>query len=551
MKTRRIHALNVLATGVLVLLVTVLVLFWARWTCESARCGLIPRQAQQVRIPASGRLMGVKAGQDPNAILFRFIATMRPDAVPSLALALGITEYPPVHEPGSFALPAYRDPGFYYDRSRGVMVFRSGVEVPQPDGTVTLKNVVAYAGPEEVSDTPDRKVGRFHDPLVRFIGGSLDRPIVYDRDLRRFFAIDWRGKTVTQSPPLSGKDTPPVVDFGWPQKEPACLYTSLDTPEMHDTFGTNPSRVLVLDAAGTIHMLDVDTLEYTRSVGALPAPATLFPSPRRATPDSLFAFEVRPVFLGRGDIYAGCAVAVLSRDGTAMRLEVFDANGASVGKKESEVGDNPMVSSRGPRYNAPSTVLAVYSELPGAAALTATKFALESLHPPVLLWLSYFTGSSIEAMAGHRSLFVLPNSFAAMKGRDTESGWLSRFITAMPFLLPGLVLGVVLARLVSSHARRAGLPIRARRLWMAATVVLGVPAYVTYQITRPKTARVTCPNCGRDRWVDREKCHHCGSPWLVPELVPPVWRVIGQPEDQPCNDPTPRSQETTSSKFEV
>jgi hypothetical protein len=65
------------------------------------------------------------------------------------------------------------------------------------------------------------------------------------------------------------------------------------------------------------------------------------------------------------------------------------------------------------------------------------------------------------------------------------------------------------------------------------------------------TARVTCPNCGRDRWVDREKCHHCGSPWLVPELVPPAWRVIGRPEEQTGDDPMPRSEETISREFEV
>ena len=86
---------------------------------------------------------------------------------------------------------------------------------------------------------------------------------------------------------------------------------------------------------------------------------------------------------------------------------------------------------------------------------------------------------------------------------------------------------------------------------MAATVLFALPAYVTYQITRPKTARVTCQNCGRDRWVDREKCHHCGSPWLVPELIPPAWRVIGQPEEQACSDPAPRPEETISRESEV
>lgn len=546
MKTRKSSALYVLATGVLVLLVTVLVLFWARWGCESARYGLLPEEARQVKIDTSS-LIKPKAGQDPNGIPFHFVARMRPEQVPGEAL--GVAQYQKAHEVDSFKSSAYmwsrsdKDPRFYFDRSRGVMMFSSTTQVPQPTGSVVLKNVVAYAGPEGIGDTPSRKLGRFRDPVVRLIVGDLDRPIVYDRSLRRFFAIDWRGKTVQQGPPLPDRAAAPV-DFGWPCKQPGCLYISLDTPEPHYTYGRNPHRVVVLDAAGTIHMLDLDTLEYTLSLGALPAPATLLPSGRRVTPDDLFAFEVRPVFVGKGDIYAGCVVAALSRDATAMKLEVFDANGMSVARKETTF-------EKLTNFESIPTMAALYYELPGALVLTATKFVLESLHPPVLLWLSYVTGSSIEATAGHRSLFVLPNSFAAMKGRDVESWWLPRFVAALPFLLPGVVVGIVLARLVGGHARRAGLAARPRRLWIAATALLAVPAYVTYQLTRPKTARVTCQNCGRDRWVDWEKCHHCGSAWLVPELIPPAWRVIGRPEEQTCNDPAPRSEETISREFEV
>jgi len=555
MKAQRYSTLHVLATGVLALLVTLVVLFWARWGCESARYSLLPKHVQQVEIDAPD-LIKPKGGGDPNAvILLRFIAMMSPGEVP--AAGLGIAQYREslrLDDPGSLMLIRSvddQDSRLYYDRSLRTIVYHHVVPLPQPDGKVRMEKAVAYAGPEGIADKPDKKLGRFRDPVVRLIAGNLDRPIVYDRGLRRFFAIDWRGKMVRQGPALTGKGTSPVVDFGWPRKQPACLSLNLDTPEPHYTYGRNPDRAVVLDAAGAIHMLDLDTLEYTRSVGALPAPATLFASSRRATPNSLFAFDVLPVFVGKGDIYAGCAVAALSRDATAMRLEVFDANGASVAREESAVRDNPMVSSRGARYNAPSTVLAVYFELPGAAALTATEFVLESLHPPMLLWLSYFTAQSVEATAGHRSLFVLPNSFAAMKGRDAESWWLPRFVGAVPFLLPGVVVGVVLSRLVGAHARRTGMARRARRLWIVATVLFGLPAYVTYQITRPTTARVTCLNCGRDRWVDGEKCHHCGSPWLVPELVPPAWRVIGQPEDQACNDPAPRPEETISREFEV
>jgi hypothetical protein len=235
-----------------------------------------------------------------------------------------------------------------------------------------------------------------------------------------------------------------------------------------------------------------------------------------------------------------------------MKLEVFDANGTTVAVAESAL---PVGVDTGgglnARHKSRSTVAALYFELPSAPVLTAGKFILESLHPPVLLWLSYFTASSFEATSGYRSLFVLANSFAAMSARDVSLWWLPRFMRALLFLLPGVVLGGLLSRLVSRDAQRLGMPTRARRLWMAATVVFALPGYVTFEITRPRVARVTCQNCGRDRRVDMEKCHHCGSPWIVPDLIPPAWRVIGQPEEPPGNDPTPHSEERIPGKSEV
>lgn len=310
------------------------------------------------------------------------------------------------------------------------------------------------------------------------------------------------------------------VDFGWPRKQPQLLSLYLDTPEPHYTSGR---ETVVLDAGGNISLLDLDKLKYTGFAGRLPAPDTLFPPVRRTRPDDLFALNILPVFLGGDHTYVGCAVAVLSRDATSMHLEVFDANGASVAMQQSSLSDpfqtvNPLRVARiiFGRDTPVSTVAALYFDLPSAAMLTGTKFILESLHPPVLLWSSYFTASSVEAVSGHRALFVLPNSFAAMKARDVGLSALARFVTSLLFLLPGVVLSILLAAAVGRDGREKGSPAGARRLWIAATVLFGLPAYATYRITRPATARVTCANCGRDRWVDREKCHHCGSPWLVP-----------------------------------
>jgi len=146
---------------------------------------------------------------------------------------------------------------------------------------------------------------------------------------------------------------------------------------------------------------------------------------------------------------------------------------------------------------------------------------------------------------------MLADSFAAMKARQVDLPAISRFTTSLVFLIPGVFLGVLLAIAIDRDARRMGVSRRSRRLWAAAMVLFGLPAFVTYKLTRPTTARVTCANCGRDRWVDWEKCHHCGSLWLVPELIPPAWRVIGRPEEQTDNEPSPRPEETISGKSEV
>ncbi|MBN1510000.1 MAG: hypothetical protein JW955_24355 [Sedimentisphaerales bacterium] len=555
MNVRRYRALNVVATGLLVLIVTSIVLFWARWGCESARYEMLPEQAREIRIEMPGFLRPKAAGAEPNAIPFTFAASMRPGE--TLAEGLGLRQYWNAHNlekrDSRVVVWSREDMGLrlYYDRSLGVMVYHFSVPVPQASGRYVSKKVVHYAGPKGISDRPEDKLGRFHDPIVRLIGGDLERPVLYDRGLHRFFVIDWRGRTVQEGKPVAaGADRP--VDFDWPRKQPACLRLALDTQEPHVTFGKEPDRTIVLDAAGNLRMLDLQTLEYAGLAGALPSPATLFPSYRRATPDDLFAYEVHPVFSSRGDVYAGCAVAALSRDAAAMRVEVFDANGTSIAARESLLPpDGVGVSGLGERRGSRSTVDALYFELPNAPVLTAAKFILESLHPPALLWLSYFTASSFEATSGYRSLFLLPNSFAAMSARDVGLWWLPRFVRALLFLLPGVVLGGLLSRLVSRDAQRLGMSTRARRLWMAATVVFALPAYVTFEITRTRVARVTCQNCGRDRRVDMERCHRCGSPWVVPDLIPPAWRVIGQPEEQPGNDPAPHSEERIPGKSEV
>lgn len=173
---------------------------------------------------------------------------------------------------------------------------------------------------------------------------------------------------------------------------------------------------------------------------------------------------------------------------------------------------------------------AAYFRLPGAYGLTLAQYALESLHPPVLQFLTYFGAPHFEATAGYRSLFLLPDSFLAMKARAKEGRPVEEFFASVVFMIPALILVLLLAWRVDRDGGRLGLSKNARTAWVAGTVIFGLPAYITYRLTGPKATLVTCVNCGLGRRPDMDKCHHCGSPWVVPELTPPAWRVPGEQE---------------------
>jgi hypothetical protein len=141
---------------------------------------------------------------------------------------------------------------------------------------------------------------------------------------------------------------------------------------------------------------------------------------------------------------------------------------------------------------------------------------------------SYLAGPHLEAPAGCRSLFLLPDSFVAMSARDVHAGWVGRFSRALSLALPAFLLSLLLAWRVTRDGARLGLSKNTRAAWVAGTVLFGLPAYITYRLTRPRVTLVTCTNCGTGRRPDRERCQRCGSPWVVPELVPPAWRVLDE-----------------------
>jgi hypothetical protein len=556
MNARKHGLTNIVAVGVVVLLLTSLGLFWARCLCGTLRHEVLSEMAGPVTIRPSHLLPG-ETEHDPNSAWLSSVQARTPAWDPLLA-GLGIVRYVETHRPGGSRSDIYRwsrapdETWIYFDRSLGLIVYRGKELWRRGGGTTAAREVTLYAGPEGMSTTPDEQLGRFVQPLGDFTGQPW---IVYDSGLRRFFVIkDWQ-HIVERGPQLPPNDTHRPVQIGLLAKNPLSLEfgvlfgpssrrASTDASSGETDAGRSPhpavwylplleGRALVLDASGRIDLLDLDTLEFVGTVAHLPRPAALFSAQGVAAPQDVAAYAVEPVTQtagheNRGDRrpYVGCAVATLSADATAVRVEVFDPNGQALASGQTEFA--PYLRVEEQRTKRRVAVESAYFDVPGAAAVTGLKFALESLHPPVLLLLSYFTAPHFEATAGYRSLLLLPSSFVALKARDTRTGPVGRFMGAEMLMLPAFFLALVLAGLVARDGARAGLPKNARTMWAAATLVFGLPAYITYRLTRPGIRMVTCQNCGQMRRPDQERCHRCGSRWVVPELTPPAWRVLDE-----------------------
>ena len=234
-----------------------------------------------------------------------------------------------------------------------------------------------------------------------------------------------------------------------------------------------------------------------------------------ARPKDVLAYQIQPFYAvlrspGEGKKagriidtkYLGMGVACVSREGMAMAIDVFDPNGKMIYR-----GDTSYV-----------------FESSGSTLATIDLFFLENLQPPVFEIASYLCGDRIEASAGHRALFILPNSFVGMLGRYNGTKFDREVF--LPLLMgPSLILSIWLAFRVRKDAKILGLSGTAKKWWTVGTIAFGLPAYITYRLTRPKETLVTCQNCGMMRRPDMEICHRCGSKWEVPELTPPNWRI--------------------------
>jgi len=542
MRSRSNYPIQVIAAGFLVLVFLSLSLFWARLVCKSVLAGIMPLNYRTVDITPSG-LVPADIESDPNVVRHSGVHARIMHGAPQ---ALGIAHYISDKAPEGRHSRIYylkskdENPAWiYFDERTGKINCRWPDAERMPDGTVKRKMIQIYVGPEGISETPDEDTGRFTSPVVDVSDIGRGQLTLYDKKLRQFFAVKFLKEVeLIRGPQLLQDDPHRPIDIGLLEKNKEMLdlywspLTSQNPQEGVSYSRTNqvpiregnsdyrPDRyVLVLDESGQIDLLDRDTLEFAGPAGRLPAPETFFPADKRVTPDDLLAYRVLPIALKEDHKYRGLFAAAVIREGTALALAVFDANGVPIKSDQTWTsvrrGNRRTYSSR-----------AVFFGVPWAPVMTIGKFLLENLHPPILSLASYFTAGSIEAASGHRAMLLLPNSFIAMKGRDARGNIVTRFLHALLLISPSIVLAILLAMRVGKNTAVVGLPQKTRRFWTLGTLAFGLTGYITYKLARPKITLVTCANCGKPRRPDTDICHRCGSKWDVPELIPPAWRVL-------------------------
>jgi len=553
MKLSTNYIVRVLVTGFVVLTLLSIPLFWIRFLCNEILSVWMPREYKYVDIEPTG-LLPDNLENDPNIERHsRVYARLDEWEYPHL----GIIEYFESTSPGEsrscLILSSSEKDWAYFDNKSGHFVFRYVETKIMPDSDKLEREVQYYIGPEGISEIPDKTLGRFIEPIVdssefKTSLWKSGRIILYDKKLRSFFAINFEDRNITKSRQLLKDDPRRPIDIGILNKNDDILDLYWMLPKVktsennqvrtlysRERFGSiikegdpdyRPDKyLLVLDESGRIDLLDKETLEFAGSAGRLPTPATLFPADKNATPDDLLAYRILPMALKEDRKYRGLFAAAVNREGTALALSVFDANGVLI--RSDHTGERDY---RGRRGTLSSR--AVLFSFPGAPAITIGRFLLENLHPPILSLASYFTADSFEAGSGHRALLLLPNSFIAMKGRDARDdnivvdNIVVRFLYALLLMSPSIVLAILLAWRVGKDAAFIGFSRKTRRWWLLGTIAFGLVGYITYRLTRPKITLVTCANCGKPRRPDTGICHRCGSKWDVPELVPPTWRVI-------------------------
>ncbi len=394
--------------------------------------------------------------------------------------------------------------GAYFDENLGQFVY---YEIRQQDKH-WIKDIIAYVGPDGFSKTTDESLGRFSGCFIKEKPSRPAQTVIFDQKLRRFFRLDFVKQLVAKGDELAPDGQYNPVQIDRIEKMPYAIVFHLSPKERQSSRQKKKplfsNVILILDETGRIDRLDRKTLKFIGRAGDLHLPMSGYRPDIKKPAKNLLAYKVVPLFTD--DEYAGMAVTNLGRDLLMLKMTFFDKDGRAANKRSSlgMMGFNRA----------------------GSPLYLVSRYLLENLHPPILSIAAFYTADSFEAISARQALFVNTNSFIGMYGRDKGDSHILRFFGAFLIISPSILLSVILSWRVARNATAVGLSRSARQYWRIGVICLSLPAYITYRLTCPKIRMVTCPNCGNLRRPDMQTCHHCNSPWYIPELAPPTWRVL-------------------------
>jgi len=334
------YPVKVFATGFVVLALLSIPLFWFRFACETSLAVRMSDDAKSVFIRPSG-LVPPEFENDPN-VVHHSIVSMSIHSEEKGLLSLGIFDYFIARLPGGrrsnvYFIDSDRD-CMYFDKKSGQIVHLYTEKQTMPDKTTLRKEVQLYVGPEGVSETPDKTLGRFIEPIIdhgwiehRWVDGRWEKLrdlILYDKKLRCFFKIDFNKRAVTKGPEVGKNDRRhKPIQIGQLSKTTfESSYLNWSPPKIRvpdeDPNKTSNSRtkfkpiiptghhcdagpyLLVLDKSGRVDLLDKETLEFLRRTpefpgvaGRLPGPETYFGLRSSITPRELLDYQVWPLAL--------------------------------------------------------------------------------------------------------------------------------------------------------------------------------------------------------------------------------------------------------------